>query len=41
LLTTIWVLTNLSRGKPAPRYDAVKFVVAPIGHALKADFIKN
>lgn len=34
-ITAIWALTNLARGKPAAKYDTVKYVIPPIAESLK------
>lgn len=27
ICTVVWALTNLARGKPAPKYDEVKYAI--------------
>lgn len=41
IVTSIWALTNLARGKPAPKYDSVKHVIPSIAEALKKKLIRN
>lgn len=30
IITSVWTLTNLVRGEPKPKYDAVKYAVPTI-----------
>lgn len=41
IITSVWTLTNLVRGEPKPKYDAVKFAVPTIAEALIRGIIKS
>lgn len=40
-MTAVWVLSNLARGQPPPKYDSVKHVISAIAQALKTGIINN